>query len=126
MNCTRFYECISLYIDNELNDIEMESFEKHLKECENCRVEYEEMLLITNLLKDVEEVELPEDYEKNLRQKLEVVEQVKKKKINYKKITSFAAGIIVLITSITFLMENNNLRKENRQEKIIESRSVTC
>lgn len=121
MNCARFNECISLYIDNELETSEKIKFEEHIRECKNCRKKYNEMLSITKILNNEMEVDLPKNYNKILRKKLEEVNITKKRKIKLRKLTSVAAVFIVLITSIAILYENLGL---NKREIALESKNT--
>ncbi|MFA5524867.1 MAG: DUF4349 domain-containing protein [Tissierellales bacterium] len=104
MNCKEFVECMSLYIDEEMTEIEKKEFEIHILNCNKCRQEYEDMLKIMKMIRIQEQSELPDNYKFELRRKLK--ETVKEeKKINWKAITSVAAGLIILIMSMTMLFD---------------------
>lgn len=105
MNCKDFKENISSYIDNELNEISNKEFELHFLNCSNCRREYEYMVDIVKNIRNQEQVELPDNYRFELNRKLK--EAVKEdKKINWKVISSIAAGFIVMIISFSMLTDN--------------------
>lgn len=108
MNCAQFTQMISLYLDNELNETEIKEFEIHLNNCEKCKSEYEEMILLTNILRDCEEVELPDDYGDRFRQKLELENSKKTKNFNFKAISTIAASLVIVVTSIGLFINNSN------------------
>lgn len=106
MNCKEFKEKISLYIDKELTDEEALEFEKHLKECHNCRVEFENTKRIIEIVKNMPLEKLPEGYCEKLNNKL--LEKSKKNKWNWRRITAIAATFIILIGA-TFVFSNLGL-----------------
>lgn len=108
MNCSQFTQMVSLYLDNELNETEIKEFEIHLNNCEKCKSEYEEMLFLTNILRDCEEVELPDDYGDRFRQKLELEKSKKTKNFNFKAISTIAASLVIVVTSIGLFINNSN------------------
>ncbi|WDV47301.1 DUF4349 domain-containing protein [Clostridiaceae bacterium M8S5] len=116
MNCMKFDESISLYIDGQLDKIDQKEFEQHLENCEKCRKQYEQMKQIIEMTKDIELEELPKDYKKSLRQKLEQCNKDKSKnKSNiWKKYSLVAASLLVVITSAMLL---STTKYENLQEK---------
>lgn len=69
MACKTFEENIDAFIDGELKE-EKEAFEKHLSTCDACRRLYEETLEIKALLSNLEPLDLPEDFEVSLHEKL--------------------------------------------------------
>lgn len=68
--CEEIMELISLYIDDDLNETEKHQFEEHINSCIKCREELDLQMEIINLCQDMEEVELPEDFNRQLNQKL--------------------------------------------------------
>src|SRR6056297_1172527 len=104
MNCKECKEKISLYIDNELTDKEAAEFEEHLKECDNCRVEFENTKSIVETVKNMPLEKLPEGYCEKLNNKL--IEKKKiKNKWNWRRITAIAATFVVLIGAV-FIFSN--------------------
>lgn len=119
MNCIEFVENISLYIDGDMNEEEKKEFELHLSECSNCRQEYEFMINIIREVKEQEQVELPDNYRFELRRKLKEVskEEKREKKINWRVLSTVAAGLVIML--ISFSMLSNNLpfnKKENKED----------
>ncbi len=100
MKCQEFYEKISLYIDNELEDIDKKEFEFHLHECQSCKRKYEQMISILKVTNNFEEKELPADYRSSLRSKLEAeVNITKTRKVNWRLLSSIAAGLLLVVVS---------------------------
>lgn len=67
MKCTEFELIVNEYVDNEIED---KSIEEHIKTCDSCRKLYEETLEIKNLLSGLDVIDLPEDFEESLHDKL--------------------------------------------------------
>lgn len=105
MNCNEFIENISSYIDGEMTEIEKKEFELHILSCHNCRQEYEDMIKILKIVKKQEQAELPDNYRLELRRKLKEAAK-EEKKINWRAISSIAAGLIILIISISMFSDN--------------------
>ncbi|WIV10517.1 DUF4349 domain-containing protein [Proteiniborus sp. MB09-C3] len=128
MNCNDFIDNISSYIDNEMTEIEKKDFELHISKCDSCRQEYECMISILKNVNNQEQVELPDNYRLELRRKLKETAQ-EKKTLNWRVISSIAAGLIVMIISISmfsdklpFIGGNDSLlispKSESPQENI--------
>jgi hypothetical protein len=111
MDCRKFQDIMSFYIDDQLDNIEKKEFELHLLTCEKCRKEYEDMLTILNEIKG-EEVELPENFQVSLRHKLEKVSHKKGKGFNFKKFSLAVAGIIILLISYALIPKTMNLKQD--------------
>ena len=69
-NCSEIRENISLYIDDELPADERGMFEEHVEACADCRREYNEIMRIVGFCRDMQEVELPENFRDELHRKL--------------------------------------------------------
>ncbi|EOC99853.1 DUF4349 domain-containing protein [Caldisalinibacter kiritimatiensis] len=106
MDCKVFEDNMSLYIDNELNDIDKKEFELHLMTCEKCRKSYEAMVAILKEVRNEEQVELPDGYTEKLNEKLKKINEKEKKKVNWKPLTAIAASLLVLLVSISFIFNN--------------------
>jgi len=124
MNCDKFDKKISLYIDNKLNDIENREFELHLMKCNNCRVKYENMINMVKILREEEQVELPEGYRSLLKEKLIEASQEQKRKINWKFIASIAAALLVVLTSYELMFDNNILNYSNNEIGLKENDAI--
>lgn len=102
-NCSEIRENISLYIDNGLPADERSNFEEHIAACEDCRREYDEVIQIIGLCRDVQEVELPANFRDELHRKLleaaggnGVKSRVLQRARNLKIFSSIAAGFVLI------------------------------
>lgn len=112
--CNEIRELLSLYVDNELSEKEMKQVESHFENCPDCKQEYLEVLEITELLREIPEEKIPEQFEfrlkkalaeegKQIREKIQVTQMVEKKKYNWRMMSSIAAIFIVgIISYISF------------------------
>lgn len=86
MNCDKINNLISAYIDNELNAQEMSLIQFHLKNCEECTLEYQNLLEAKNILGGLIKKPLPENYVFNLQNKIYKLSRQNKIKNFIKKI----------------------------------------
>lgn len=119
MNCVEFINNISLYIDGYMNEEEKKKFELHISECNSCRQEYEFMLNIIKEVKEQKQVELPDNYRFELRRKLKEVakEEKREKKVNWRVLSSVAAGLVIML--ISFSMLSSKLPFNKSEENIL-------
>ncbi|MEL7656854.1 MAG: zf-HC2 domain-containing protein [Bacillota bacterium] len=108
MKCDKIRELLSLYIDQMLDDSQMKEVEKHLAVCAACKKEYNDLKEITELLRQVESVAIPESFEFRLKkalreekQSIDVGDPQKKssKKGKWRIMTSIAAVFAVGVIS---------------------------
>ncbi|CAH2212605.1 zf-HC2 domain-containing protein [Tepidibacter aestuarii] len=97
MNCDKFRENISYYIDDILDDNDKHEFENHMNNCDQCRCEYEQMLVLIDSLNSVDQVPLPDNYDETLRKKLNN-ERVKGKR-KWSKYMYIAASLAIVFFS---------------------------
>jgi|GEM_PF-1138370 len=104
-NCNEVRELILLYIDGELDDRELQEFESHIDDCDECKKELNEIKTVIDMCRDIDEVELPENFRDELHEKLVQAknEQDGKSKIirlrnRYIRIFSaVAAGLLLVV-----------------------------
>jgi len=101
-SCKEMNQLVSLYIENELSGTELAEFEAHIRECEACTKEINDIKAIICLCKDMPEEELPENFKDKLHEKL-LKEKKNSRFILFKNgyIKSFsavAAGILLIIS----------------------------
>lgn len=112
--CEEVINNISLYIDNELNDKEVEEFEKHISQCDNCTKELEDIKEVVLRVNNLEEIELPEGFHEELVLKLnkESIKWYNTK--NFKKYTLAASlfFIFISVTLFTNTLTSNELEPE--------------
>jgi len=110
MNCRECKDKISLYIDKELTEKEALEFEEHLRECDDCRLEYESIKKIVESVNDMPLEKLPEGYCEKLDNKLKT--RNKNKRWNWRRITAIAAAFVVLIGA-TYVFSNLGMGRGN-------------
>jgi anti-sigma factor RsiW len=59
MECRIVKDMLSEYIDNELNQDQTGTVDTHLRDCESCRKEFEELLAVHGLFADAERFTAP-------------------------------------------------------------------
>lgn len=87
MKCNDINVMINDYLDGLLNEKEMQEFNNHIENCEKCKLEFEEIRFIHEIMADSELSSLPENFEKELSQKLEKINSESKQDIENEKHT---------------------------------------
>ena len=80
MNCDKYIEDINLFLDGNLNKQRIDELQEHMKICESCSKEYEELKGLKDILGGLEMRKLPEGFEEELRVKLLEAKEEKKEK----------------------------------------------
>lgn len=98
MECEKYRELMSLYIDGELNESEEKELLEHIKNCPLCEKELNELKAISSMLKATEEAPLPDNFHKEVMEKIRGSKtDTKKKKHLWVKYTGIAAGICAVL-----------------------------
>ncbi|SHJ87997.1 zf-HC2 domain-containing protein [Tepidibacter formicigenes] len=139
MDCNKFNENISYYVDGILNDSEKKEFEIHLTNCIDCKNKYNEMINIIQSLNDIEEVPLPDNYDKILREKLEKERDQNNKKSNWTKYLFIVASVTIIAFSVhvfnnaqkidNIAQENIDIKEEisiasNDESEVVEDKNL--
>lgn len=109
--CDDIRELISLYIDGELVGDLLSEFEEHIRSCEDCRNELEDVKSVIAMLNDAPEEDLPSNFKDELHEKL-LREQTKKESFvsvvlsRYSHVFASAAGLLIIF-SIWVVYKNN-------------------
>lgn len=124
MDCNKCSEILSLYILNEIPQIEADEVSRHLKECESCSKKANELSVLLSQVSTLEVVEPPDDFlEKVTKRAEKELWTSKGKLINYKtflKIASIAA--IFAVSFITFRqLDSFRAKTSNMPAKSAES-----
>ncbi|NLY43523.1 MAG: hypothetical protein GX066_06085 [Clostridiaceae bacterium] len=104
-SCEQARDRMSLYIDKQLQGIELAQFEEHIQACEQCKKELDFLQSVVKICNDMEEIELPANFKQELHEKLV---QVKHKTppwyLNWRIYSGLAAGILlVFLLNLKFL-----------------------
>ncbi|MBI9015259.1 MAG: zf-HC2 domain-containing protein [Clostridiales bacterium] len=107
MKCNEFENLINEYVDGELMH-SIDILEEHMDECEVCKALYEETLELKKMLADLDMIELPDDFEDTLHDKLieasrDNVRPIHKWNRNFKLVGSIAAVLLVSVLAIKSL-----------------------
>ncbi len=126
MKCDNYREMISLYIDGKLDINGNEKIQEHLKDCEHCKRELDELLGIRDILLETPVVDLPQGFKETLHEKLlkaskdnekEIIQEEKdeditniypikkRKRVNWKLFSAVAAVILIMVVSAVTLNE---------------------
>lgn len=112
MKCEKIQELLSEYIDNEINEITKKEIATHLEKCPKCQSEYVELKNIINLCGEMENIDLPENFETQLHTKLLECNKEKTnttlKFANYIRIFSSVAAVLVLLFVSRNMFYNDN------------------
>ena len=106
MKCTEFELLLNEYVDGELTHSQHE-LEEHMKTCENCRRLYDDAVELKQLLSGLDDIDLPDDFEETLHEKLVATQKeskvtpLRKYRNTWKLLGSVAAVAIVSITVYT-------------------------
>ena len=119
MKCENIKELMSMYIDNEINEVDKAKFEKHIAQCPQCKEEYEILKDLVLECSEIDEVELPQGFVEELHNKLMEAQANKPSKLtlfmrraNWKPAVGAVAAVLILAISINSLVGNNSLKKE--------------
>ncbi|MDF2591111.1 MAG: hypothetical protein K0S75_577 [Clostridia bacterium] len=119
MKCENIKELMSMYIDNEINEVDKAKFEKHIAQCPQCKEEYEILKDLVLECSEIDEVELPQGFMDELHHKLIEAQNNKPSKFtqfmrrtNWKPAVGAVAAVLILAISINSLVGNNPLKQE--------------
>lgn len=130
MNCKDFHLYESAYIDNMLSNEEKIAFEHHMAACESCKTSFNNLKAMIESVNEIEEIELPENFSMEFREKLVQEKNSTVKKTVFRKsklFTNIAASILICVAS--FSLVNNNLvnykmaENETREQIYMEENS---
>ena len=69
-NCEYIKELLSWYLDNELHENQRKEVVTHLEQCNDCKLELESLKNIIESLNEMDEIDLPNDYNEKLHYRL--------------------------------------------------------
>jgi len=121
MNCEKYLELISDYLDTNAMDIELK---EHLESCSACREELEAMQAMVSELNELPAVDLPNGFHERamfkVREDVEAQKTLKRatnirRTIDYKKYTSVAAAVVVCFVLFGSMLSFANNAVTNRE-----------
>ena len=129
MKCSEIQNQFSEFLENSLSEVANSEVKEHLKTCDNCQKELDEMTSFLSIL-DTNEMEVPSsnlrlDFEKMLTSEVEnnqpKVVQLQPKS-DWKSYLKVAASIVIVMSAFLFGKYQSNISKiasvkeENKQE----------
>lgn len=125
-DCNEIKDNLSFYAEGLLENDVSKKIEIHLKTCENCNIELNEIKNILLLCNDIEEEEVPEDFSEKLHQKLLEISIKKtdshKKLVIYNKYFRIVAAVAACLVCVVVLGSAINVGLfKNMSEDLINS-----
>ncbi|HWT75487.1 MAG TPA: zf-HC2 domain-containing protein [Mobilitalea sp.] len=111
MTCIKAQSLITPFINNKLNNDELEEFLEHVRTCKNCREELEVYYALLTAVKQLDEDKnLTSNFVQELNDKLEKAEErvIHAKYTYYRKITMLMLTMILLAFFISFSYANRS------------------
>jgi len=121
MNCEKYLELISDYLDTNAMDIELK---EHLESCSACREELETMQAMVSELNELPAIDLPNGFHERamsrVREDVEAQKVLKRpaqvrRAVDYKKYTSVAAVVVVCFVLFGSVLSFANNAVTNRE-----------
>lgn len=97
MKCETTSEYIMKYFDKDLNDIETGQFKQHLKTCEACSREFEELEGILGALEEAGAVTPPEGFETVVMSRIRTMQSERKTRIDRLLILMYGITSVLLL-----------------------------
>ncbi|SET75914.1 protein of unknown function [Natronincola peptidivorans] len=119
MDCKNFDLNISSYVDDYLTQEEKQIFEKHMNECDLCKIKYDNFVFMIDAVNETDEIALPKNFTAELSKRLREDTPQKKKNLpkNWKLITAIAASMLVVVASATMLMNSSPLNTKSTSDQ---------
>jgi hypothetical protein len=89
------------FFDRELNDIEEAQLRQHIKGCKSCSDEFESLKDIFEIIEQEQDIEPPEDFER------QVMSRIERETVMYEKSENkdnYVYGILLVILSFVFVI----------------------
>lgn len=114
MDCELVRSLMSSYIDRDINEIDKNEVEEHLKMCQECMDEYRLLLSTVQYCNSMEEIELPMNFHDELYEKLKASNDKKYSKKHFRINWKWAAGIAaVFIVAVIGISQLPNLAQKD-------------
>lgn len=126
MDCTKFHEMISLYIDEETSSVQSQALEKHIETCSGCKSSLASQLKLRDMVRESYVKAVDIDLSSSIMSKINTPVSVTKKSSNMKRISMFiAAAAAVCVLAMAALMslhvDNDTIAgNEKLEEYVIE------
>lgn len=117
MNCREVCNKMFDYIEHQLSQQELKNFEEHMKDCKNCQDEYYKLEKLIVKLKNVKDIEPPNNLKYKILENIknEVKDKNKKSNIIYFKKYSYVAATMILFLGGFYILkaiENSPIKND--------------
>jgi len=125
MDCTKFHELISIYLDEEASSVQRQALEKHMESCSVCKSYLASQIKLKEMIKSSYQTSIDADFSASIMSKISAPAEIRKPS-RMKKLSVFvAAAAAVCILAIAALMslnvDNNKIAgNEKLEEYVIE------
>lgn len=113
--CICFKERMSEYIDNVMNEQEKRKFKEHMNICADCSEELNQMQHIVNILKELPEEDLPENFHKDLMSRIYMIKaqeaNSEKTKMNIRKLLRYVAPVASAACVVLAILFTKNIAR---------------
>lgn len=105
MDCTKFHELVSAYVDGETSGVQAEALEKHLETCSDCKSYLANQLRLKDMIKESYSAVSEIDLSASIMNKIGAPAEVQKKPSRMKKLSLVAAAVaaVCVITMAAFM-----------------------
>lgn len=115
MICNDSQNYMMKFFDREINDIEEAQLKQHLKTCSKCSKEFFSLKEIFSEIEKVQEIEPPEDFERQVMTRIEKEVPMYKK---YNSENTFVYNILLIVLSLSFVALFGSIIWENMNHTI--------
>lgn len=126
MDCTKFHELVSLYVDGETSSVQRQALEKHLESCADCKSYLANQLRLKDMIKESYPQTSEIDLSAKIMGRITAPAAKVKKPSSLKKVSIFiAAAAAVCVLTIAALMslhvdKNTVAGNQKLEEYVIE------
>ena len=125
MDCTKFHELISLYVDEETSSVQSQALEKHLESCTGCKSYLANQIKLKNMIHELYPKVADIDLSASIMGQISVPKIVSKpskvKKISLYVAAVAAACVLTIAALMSLHVDNNTVAgNEKLEEYIIE------
>ncbi len=129
IDCDKFKEHVSDYLEKQLSPQVRSDFERHINQCSECKLIVEQIPQIKSSLSRLGKIQCSNDFSMQLRQRLIAGQQKSYiSNANVKKISygfSFAAAVFLLFLGINIFSDTENVIPQAQNKEINSSSSVS-
>lgn len=125
MDCTKFHELISIYIDGETSSVQGQALEKHMETCSGCKAMLNNQIKMKDMIKGAYGQTAEVDLSVSIMNKISLPAESKKpsrmRKLSVYAAAVAAACVITLTAYMSLHVDNNTVAgNEKLEEYVIE------